>query len=106
MSRAKNKQKNVIKDIATARIERLFELAAVEYRSYPERSDRYVQLAKRIGMKYRLRLPSSLKRKVCRGCGSYLVSGNSSRTRLHGQYITTTCLKCGREMRIPYHSKK
>ncbi|MCD4821701.1 MAG: ribonuclease P [Methanococcoides sp.] len=106
MSRMKKKQKNIIKDVATERIERLFKLAAEEYSSNPERSDRYVQLARRIGMKYRLRFPASLKRKMCRGCSSYLVPGSSSRVRLHGRYMTITCLKCGQEVRIPYHLKE
>ncbi|NYT19111.1 MAG: ribonuclease P [Methanosarcinales archaeon] len=106
MARIKKKQKNLIKDIATERIEYLFKLAEGNYNSYPQRSDRYVALARRIGMRYRVRLPSSLKRRVCKGCHSFLVPGNSSRIRLHGRYMTITCLKCGNEMRYPYKEDK
>ncbi|WP_445474944.1 ribonuclease P protein component 4 [Methanococcoides methylutens] len=106
MARIKKKQKNLIKDIATERIEHLFKLAEWSYSSYPQRSDRYVDLARRIGMRYRVRLPSCLKRRVCKGCNSFLVPGNSSRIRLHGRYMTITCLKCGKEMRYPYKEDK
>ncbi|SES62500.1 ribonuclease P protein subunit Rpp21 [Methanococcoides vulcani] len=106
MARIKKKQKNLIKDIATERIECLFKLAGESYSSNPHRSDRYVALARRIGMRYRIRLPSYLKRRICKGCHSFLVPGNSSRIRLHGRYMTITCLKCGKEMRYPYRTDK
>ncbi|AKB86055.1 ribonuclease P protein component 4 [Methanococcoides methylutens] len=105
MARKKKNQKNLIKDIAIQRIEYLFRLAEENYGSSPQRSDRYVALARRIGMRYRVRLPSYLKRRICKDCHSFLVPGSSSRIRLHGRYMTITCLKCGKEMRYPYKSE-
>lgn len=84
------------------RIHRLFELAEAEYPSKPERSKRYVSLARRIGMRYRVRLPRELRQKMCRGCGAYLVPGSTSRVRLYGGCLCITCLECGRIMRFPY----
>lgn len=106
MSRIKKSQKNLIKDIAIERIEYLFKIAEENYSSNPHRSDRYVALARRIGMRYRVRLPSYLKRRICKGCHSFLVPSDSSRVRLHGRYMTITCLKCGKEMRYPYKMNK
>lgn len=104
--RKSKKQKSLIKDLAIQRIERLFELAHDEFGQNPKRSDRYVLLARRIGMRYRIRFPTSLKRLMCKHCRSYLVPGNSSRVRLRGKYITITCLQCNKQMRYPYHDDK
>ena len=102
MARVRKKQKALIKDLAIQRIERLFKLAGDEYGEHPERSDRYVLLARRIGMRYRVSLPRELKRKLCKNCQSYLVPGSNSRVRLRGNYVVMTCLKCGNQMRYPY----
>ncbi|WP_440953276.1 ribonuclease P protein component 4 [Methanococcoides sp. FTZ1] len=104
MARKKKDQKNLIKDIAGQRIEYLFRLAEESYATSPERSNRYISLARRIAMRYRVRFPSFLKRRICKDCHSFLVPGSSSRIRLHGRYMTITCLKCGKEMRYPYRS--
>ncbi len=98
----RKKQKDWAKDMAFQRIERLFELAEQEFKTYPERSNRYVQLARRLSMRYRVRMPQELKRRVCKHCHAYLVQGASARTRLQGTHITTTCLSCGKQMRLPY----
>lgn len=106
MARQRKKQKSLIKDLAAQRIERLFELAHDEFGQNPKRSDRYVLLARRIGMRYRIRFPTNLKRRMCKHCRSYLVPGSSSRVRLRGRYITVTCLRCNKQMRYPYKSSK
>jgi len=98
----RKKQKDWAKDMAYERILRLFELAGQEFRTHPERSDRYVQLARRIGMRYRVRMPQELKRQICKHCYAYLVPGANCRVRLQGTHITRTCLACGKEMRKPY----
>jgi ribonuclease P protein subunit RPR2 len=59
MSRFKKKSKNLAKDLAMERIQRLFELADAEYSSNPTRSDEYVSLARKIGMRYLVRFPVS-----------------------------------------------
>lgn len=98
----RKKQKSWAKDMAYERILRLFELADMEFKKHPERSDRYAGLARRIGMRYRVRMPEELKTRICRHCHSYLVQGATARTRLQGTHITTTCLACGKQMRRPY----
>jgi len=85
------------------RIKRLFELAEADAKKGMEkRSDRYIQLAREIGMRYRVRIPSHLKMRICEGCYTFLVPGKNARVRLRGDYITTTCLRCGKQMRRPY----
>ncbi|MCK4476531.1 MAG: hypothetical protein KAU16_07370 [Methanophagales archaeon] len=97
-------------DIALQRIKRLFELAEADARKTDtkerSRSDRYVQLAREIGMRYRVRIPSHLKMRICTGCYSFLIPGKNAQVRLRGDYITTTCLRCGKQMRRPYKAPR
>jgi ribonuclease P protein subunit RPR2 len=89
-------------DMAEQRIKRLFELAEQAYSRRPDLADRYVDIARRISMRHRVGIPGELKRRVCKGCGSFLVPGNNCRVRLDGNNILITCMKCGAIMRYPY----
>jgi ribonuclease P protein subunit RPR2 len=98
----RKKQKDWAKDMAYQRIIRLFELARTEFKKNPDHSNRYVQLVRKIGMRYRVRIPQEFKRQICKYCHAYLVQGATARTRLRGTHITTTCSTCGKQMRMPY----
>lgn len=95
----KKKQKSITKSIASQRIKRLFELAAQE--ESESRRNRYVALARKIGMRHRVRIPMELRMKFCRRCNSYFSAG-TYRVRVADGCITTTCLKCGNVTRRPY----
>ena len=101
----RNKKRNYrARDLARQRIERLFELAE-EHSKNPERSDRYVDLARRISMRLRVRIPAYLKKRMCRHCYCYL-SPDRCRVRLRHGVLTVTCLQCGRQSRYPYRDAK
>jgi ribonuclease P protein subunit RPR2 len=103
MSRvARKQQKNLIKDIATQRMWRLFELAKMEYAEHPDRSERYVQLIRNISMRNRMSIPREIKNRICKHCYTFLVPGNNARYRLNEGYIVIFCKHCGKEMRYPY----
>ncbi|HII07933.1 MAG TPA: ribonuclease P [Methanotrichaceae archaeon] len=89
------------RDLARQRIERLFVLAEEEHVLHPERSDRYVALARKMGMRMRVRIPRRLKRRICKGCRCYL-SPERTRLRLRDGVLTVTCTECGEQMRYPY----
>jgi ribonuclease P protein subunit RPR2 len=93
------------RDLARQRIERLFVLADEEHHLHPERSDRYVALARRMGMRMRVRLPRRLKRRICKGCRCYL-SPDRMRVRLRDGVVTVTCAECGEQMRYPYRKPR
>jgi RNase P subunit RPR2 len=66
-------------------------------------------LARRVRLRFNVRLDSSLKRYTCRGCKSLIVPGVNARVRLgHGKpaAIRITCSECGRVnrkiLRRPY----
>lgn len=99
MRRRKDSHKT--RDLALQRLERLFMLAAAAHASHPERSDRYVQIARKICTRTRVRMPRPLKRLFCRHCGSFLTA-SATRVRLSEGVLITTCLLCGEQMRRPY----
>lgn len=95
MARTKRSRKQELKTIALERIYRLFELAEESFAKHPERSRRYVELARKIGMRYNVRIPSELKKKFCKRCGSFLHAGKNAKIRISKAIIKVTCLECG-----------
>lgn len=86
--------------IARDRVSTLFALAEEEARTgHPELADRYVGLARRIGMRYNVRLLAEYRELYCRGCSAFWVEGRTVRTRLRSGHRVRTCLRCGRERR-------
>jgi ribonuclease P protein subunit RPR2 len=89
------------REIARERMQRLFDLAAEERELHPDRSDRYVQIARQISTRMRIRMPHHLKRLFCKQCGCYLPA-SSVRVRLRDGVLTSTCRRCGWQSRRPY----
>ena len=58
-----------------------------------DKADRYVELARKIGMKFNVPIPRELKRKFCRHCNSYFQKSNY-RIRTRNKMIVYTCFKC------------
>ncbi len=89
-------------EIAGERIALLFEEAErAALRGRIDLADRYVGLARQIGMRYNVTVPAPLRRRACRGCHGYLLPGATSRTRLNRGRATITCLRCGHVTRVP-----
>lgn len=86
--------------VARERISTLFALAEREASGgHGELADRYVTLARRIGMRYNARLLPEYRELYCRGCSTFWVEGRTVRTRLKAGRRVRTCLRCGRERR-------
>ena len=94
--------------VARERIERLFELADEVHDENPERAKRYVERAREIAQKERVRMPSHLKRRYCDSCGAYLVPGKNARVRLRSdnKLVSARCLECGATARYGYGDGK
>ena len=58
--------------IARERIEILLGLAKKSFVKNPSRSKRYVELARKIGMRYRVRLDSGTKSSFCKKCNTLM----------------------------------
>ncbi|MFH0837555.1 MAG: ribonuclease P [Candidatus Aenigmatarchaeota archaeon] len=61
-------------------------------------ANRYVQLARKIGMRYNVRMPSDYRRRFCRQCKKYLHVGLSSEERQEKGFLKIRCLSCNRLM--------
>ena len=86
--------------IAQERIADLFSLAEREaFQGEPRLADRYVRLARRIGMRYNVRLLPEYRELYCRGCSTFWVEGRTVRTRLRSGRRVRTCTTCGRQRR-------
>jgi len=81
--------------IALERIYRLFELAEKEFPKHPERSNRYVELARKLGTRNKAPIPAELKKRFCKKCGSFLKKGKNASWRELGSMVEITCTKCG-----------
>ena len=95
--------------IAKQRIQTLFTLARETSHDDPLLAQRYVDIARKIAMAAKIRLPTEYRRMVCRHCKSFILPGVSCRVRIKQRrepHVVITCLKCGKHMRIPLKRKK
>ena len=88
--------------IAKERIEILFDEAKKIYSYDPKLSDRYVYLARKIAMKYKVRIPPELKRRFCKHCYSFFMQGKNCRVRTAKGKVVYYCLNCRKYTRFPY----
>src|SRR3989304_10282998 len=89
--------------IAKERIEILLALAEKEFKKNPERSKRYVELARKIGLRYNVRLAKEQKKKFCKNCYNLLTPSTSTvRLDSRSKTIIIKCQKCNKLYRQPY----
>ena len=84
-----------VKKLALERIKILFREAKLN----PSKANRYVQLARKIGMKVNLPIPKQFKRKFCKHCNNYFLSGNY-RVRTRNKMLIYYCLNCKKYMKL------
>ncbi|HUV24134.1 MAG TPA: ribonuclease P protein component 4 [Methanomassiliicoccales archaeon] len=104
MARKRISQKEA-RMIANERIQVLLNLAEEQALcGNIERGRRYVQLARRIGMRTNTRMPRKFL--YCKDCLSPLIPGKNCTVRLRSNHVTTTCNDCGHIRRHPYLAEK
>lgn len=93
--------------IAKERIDILFNLAEKELKKNPERSRRYVELARKMGMRCNIRLTKEQKRKFCKKCNQLLTTKKTAKIKVGPQekFMEIKCLSCGSVYRKPYAKK-
>jgi len=98
-----------IKKIAEKRIKILFKLAEEELKKENfDRVRRYVELARKIGMKAQYTIPRELKRKFCKKCNMLLIPGKTCMVRLNKKTktINIKCFNCNNIKRYKYGRNK
>src|SRR5438270_4630174 len=70
-------------------------------------SRRYVDLARKISSRTKVRIPRESKMYLCKGCGLALVPGHNAKIRLHAHTtgIVISCLSCGAVKRYHVRAK-
>jgi ribonuclease P protein subunit RPR2 len=85
-----------IKELAKERIDILIACALKE--KDEDLASRQAELAKKVAMRFRVRLPYEARQLFCKKCKAFIVPGKSARIRLgrsKTRAIRITCLKCG-----------
>lgn len=91
------------KKIAKERITTLFDEAKkASLREEMKDSDRYVELARKIGMRYNVSIPSEFRRRFCKDCYSYMLPGKTCRVRVRDKMVVSLCENCGHVNRLSY----
>ena len=93
-------------DIAKERIDILLDLAEKEFRKNPSRAARYVELARKISLRYNVRMKKEQKREFCKKCNSLLLPGSTASVRLDSKrkLLVLRCRNCGAAHKQPYKS--
>ena len=102
MKRKYQKKPQKQKEIALDRIKDLFKEAKKVFKKDPKLANRYVKLAREMSMKYKVKIPSQLKRRFCKHCYSYLMPSVNARVRTREGKVVYYCLECKKYMRFPY----
>ncbi len=98
---------NLVKEIAKDRVEKLLKFAeerALENTEASKKlSKRYVQLARKISMHYKVSIPKELKNRICKKCNNFLIPGINCSVRLASskRFLVYKC-ECGAEKHIFY----
>lgn len=101
IKRDKKRESKIAKERVVNLIKRAEKWKNIDY----ELARRYVELAKRIAMRYRVRIPKELKVLYCKKC-LYPYRADKFRVRVRKSRVIFTCLNCGFERRIPIRPKR
>ena len=102
MKQKHKKKPSKHREIALERINILFAEADTMFKEDSKLSDKYVKLARKISMKYKVKIPSELKKRYCKHCYSFLKQSKNCKVRLKEGKVLYHCLVCGKIMRFPY----
>ena len=93
--------KNSKKEIAIKRMQILFNNAISNARLDPDLAEKQALLAKKIGMKYRIRMSYEISSSFCKKCKKFIAPGIASKIRLGSKpkSITITCSYCNHTYR-------
>ena len=97
------------KRMAMQRILTLFHLAIETVHEDPALAQRYVDIARKVAMAAKVRLPKKYRSQICRHCKSFILPGVNCRVRIKQRrepHMVITCLNCGKQMRIPLKQKE
>jgi len=89
-----------------ARLSELFDIAQEKSKDSLDIASRYVKRAKQISLANRISIPTALKRRMCKECGTYLISGKNATIRTQRGKVVIRCKECNNIFRIPYVAER
>jgi ribonuclease P protein subunit RPR2 len=94
-------KKQIVKEIAKERIDLLI-ANALEVRENEKLAHDQAMLAKKIAMRYRLKLPYHIRQLYCKKCKYFIIPGRNARVRIgrsNTKAVRITCMKCNHTYR-------
>jgi ribonuclease P protein subunit RPR2 len=94
-------KKQIVKEIAKERIDLLI-ANALEVRENEKLAHEQAMLAKKIAMRYRLKLPYHIRQLYCKKCKYFIIPGRNARVRIgrsNTKAVRITCMKCNHTYR-------
>ena len=85
---------NSKKEIATKRMQILFNNAISNARLDPDLAEKQALLAKKIGMKYRIRMSYEISSSFCKKCKKFIVPGINSKIRIGRSNVKSIRITC------------
>jgi|TARA_B100002003_G_scaffold251306_1_gene294216 ribonuclease P protein subunit RPR2 len=92
-------KKEKLKKKAQSEISAYFKLAKAAFPD-KKKANLYVHKARRLSMKHNIRLSSSVKKRFCKHCYSYLVPSVNCRVRTRDKKLVYYCMECKKYMRF------
>lgn len=99
-------EKQECSTIAKERMKILFREADKAFDKNPSLANRYVELARKIAMRTKTRMPKRFRRKFCKHCHSYFKHGKNCRVRTSKNNVIYYCSSCNQYTRIPFVKEK
>ena len=99
-------KQNLILRVVKERVDLLFKLAEENIKKHPERSKRYISLARKLSTRYNFRLNKKIKNSFCKKCDSLFIPGHNVMVKLNSRkgIIEYHC-KCGEIKSIHFNRK-
>jgi ribonuclease P protein subunit RPR2 len=93
--------KNSKKQIALRRIEILFNNALSNAKNNPGLAQRQAEIAKKISMKFKIKMPFEISSSFCKKCKKFIAPGIASKIRIGSKpkSIRVTCSYCNHTYR-------
>ena len=93
--------KNSKKQIATRRIEILFNNALSNAKNNPRLAEKQAEIAKKISLKFKIKMPFEISSSFCKKCKKFIPPGVRSKIRLGSKpkSIRITCSYCNHTYR-------
>lgn len=82
------------RELIVERMQILIQNAVSNARANPELAERQATLAKKLSMKYRIRMPYELRMNFCRKCKKFIVPGYTSRIRIGRSGVRSIRITC------------